>query len=72
MTTRNSRLEVAHELAGWLRRHYGGIIADVKLYGSVARGTDDSPSDVDLLILVHCGLSSAEREELSRRAWKAD
>ena len=72
MTTPNPRLAVARELAGWLRRQYGDIVADVRLYGSVARGSDDALSDVDLLILVRRVLSRAEREELSQRAYKAD
>ncbi|MFW5868572.1 MAG: nucleotidyltransferase domain-containing protein [Armatimonadota bacterium] len=72
MTDRNPRLAVAQELAHWLRRCYGDIVADVRLYGSVARGSDDALSDVDVLILVRRRLSRAEREQLSRRAYEAD
>lgn len=35
-----------------LSRHYGNHLAGVVLYGSVARQTNDSSSDIDLLVLL--------------------
>ena len=35
-----------------LRAHYGRRLADVVLHGSVARGTYEAESDVDLLVLL--------------------
>jgi len=65
-------MAVAGQLARWLRRRFGDAIADVRLYGSVARGTDRATSDIDLLILVNRPLRYEEREELSARAYELD
>jgi len=72
MDRSNPRLQVARELVEWLRRRHGNAVAGVRLYGSVARGTDDALSDIDLLILIRRALTYAEREELSRRAYQLD
>ncbi len=72
MASHERRLEAARELAEWLRERFDEVIADVRLFGSVARGTDDEQSDIDLLVLVRRPLSPQEREELSIRAYDED
>lgn len=72
MTGNRERTAAARRLARWLRRRFGKVIADVRLYGSVARGTDRPESDVDLLVLVTRPLRREEREELSSRAYEID
>lgn len=72
MATHDDRVAAAKEIAKWLRQRHDEIVADVRLYGSVARNADEPHSDVDPLILMRRPLSHAEREELSRRAYEAD
>ena len=72
MATHRQRVAVAKQIARWLRRTYGEAIEDVRLYGSVARGTDSSTSDIDILILASRPLTDVERDELSRRAYDED
>jgi len=72
MANREDRLQVARELAKWLHGRFGDVVADVRLFGSVARGTDGDESDVDLLVLVRRPLTDREREELSARAYEED
>ncbi len=72
MTTHQQRAAAAEDLARWLRGRFGSAVEDVRLYGSVARGSDGAESDVDVLILVSRPLTHDEREELSRRAYEID
>jgi predicted nucleotidyltransferase len=72
MTTHQQRSAAAKDLARWLRRRFGSVVEDVRLYGSVARGTDGTESDIDVLILVSRSLTHDEREELSSRAYEID
>lgn len=44
--------ELLGKVRSILREHYGERLADVVLHGSVARGTDEPESDVDLLVLL--------------------
>jgi uncharacterized protein len=48
----NSARTVVDECRELLRKHYGARLADVVLYGSVARGEDSEESDIDLLVLL--------------------
>lgn len=52
-----------HEAADLLRRRYpvNGVI----LFGSKARGDDDSESDIDLLVLTSRALSRGERHAMT-------
>lgn len=44
--------KILEELAGFLQEVYGNRLRAVILYGSVARGTQTSESDVDIMVLV--------------------
>lgn len=72
MATHAQRMVVARELADWLRMRFGGVVSDVRLFGSVARGSDEEYSDIDLLILVTRPLTAAERDQLAARAYDLD
>lgn len=72
MATHAQRMAVARELADWLRTRFGGVVSDVRLFGSVARGSDEEYSDIDLLILVTRPLTAAERDQLAARAYDLD
>jgi kanamycin nucleotidyltransferase len=69
--TRPRRLELAHEIAGQIHRHYGDRVLALGVYGSVARGTDGPYSDIEM----HCVLRGTGFEtahEWSAGAWKAE
>lgn len=44
--------KMLEELAGFLQQVYGNRLKAVILYGSVARGTQTSESDIDIMVLV--------------------
>jgi predicted nucleotidyltransferase len=44
--------EILDECRRRLRDHYGEELADIVLYGSIARGDEDAESDIDLLVLL--------------------
>lgn len=43
---------------------YGGLLVRILLYGSVARGTDDEDSDVDIAVLLKAGETKEMGEEM--------
>lgn len=45
-------MEIYHRLAERLQTVYGDRLKAVILYGSVARGTADNDSDIDIMVLV--------------------
>lgn len=45
--------ELRREIRSRLHGYYGERLDDVVLHGSVARGTDEPDSDIDLLVLLH-------------------
>lgn len=45
-------VELLRNVRGRLQEHYGERLEDVVLHGSVARGTDEPESDIDLLVLL--------------------
>lgn len=69
--TRDHRLQIARQIAGRLRRHYGEQLLALGLYGSLARGTDGPYSDIEM----HCVLHGSGIEfchEWSAGPWKAE
>jgi predicted nucleotidyltransferase len=72
MTTHHRRLATAAALSRWLNEQFGEDVVEVRLYGSVARGTDGPGSDIDLLILTRRPLTANERQRLSRQAYEQD
>jgi predicted nucleotidyltransferase len=44
--------KILSELSDLMRQTYGSILKAVILYGSVARGTQNSESDIDIIVLV--------------------
>jgi len=63
---------VARALADWLRKRLGERVANVILFGSVARGEADEESDVDLLVLVSEPLTAGEEAEVSDYSYGLD
>lgn len=69
--THSQRLQLADEIAGQVRRHYGERVLAIGLYGSLARGTDGPYSDIEM----HCvlqGVSIDTSHEWSAGPWKAE
>jgi len=62
----------ARQLAGWLRERFGNRIADIRLFGSWARGEADADSDVDVLVVFEDTPTREEREEISWRRYDID
>jgi uncharacterized protein (UPF0332 family)/predicted nucleotidyltransferase len=59
--------QATREYVERLRRHYGGRLAALVLYGSRARGQGDDESDVDLLVVLRDGYQwETEQAEVSR------
>ena len=61
--TRNLALELAAALQARLRDRFGPRLADVRMFGSRARGSAHDESDVDILVLVQ-NLSRPEKNEV--------
>jgi len=59
-------------LAAWLRERFGRRIADIRLFGSWARGEADEDSDVDVLVVFEEPPTREEREEISWRRYDID
>jgi len=62
----NRRL-IANIIANYLTLTYEDLIQSIILFGSVAQGTDDVESDIDLLILTRTKLSYNQKIELTDR-----
>lgn len=56
-------VESLQDLLNRLRQHYGDRLAQVALYGSVARGTQNAQSDVDVLVVLDRIDSLSDRTE---------
>jgi len=68
---RSRRLELAHEIATQIQRHYGDHVLALGVYGSLARGTDGPYSDIEM----HCVLRGNGIDkcfEWSAGTWKAE
>ena len=48
----NDRKEILDRCKQILQEHYGPSLEGVLIYGSVARGEDETGSDIDLLVLL--------------------
>ena len=59
-TLGQSERQALLELAAWLRSRFGPRLADLRLFGSRARGEGHEESDVDVLVAVD-DLTSDER-----------
>ena len=46
-----NRKQIAKEFANEAKRMFGNEIENITLFGSVARGEDDTESDIDVLII---------------------
>ncbi|NMG82650.1 MAG: nucleotidyltransferase domain-containing protein [Methanosarcinales archaeon] len=46
-----NKKQIAKEFANEVKRMFGGEIENITLFGSVARGEDDTESDIDVLII---------------------
>jgi predicted nucleotidyltransferase len=57
------------ELRDALRAQFGSRLADVRLFGSYARGDWGPESDVDVLVVV-TGLTEAERRRVFELGWE--
>ncbi len=52
-TIRDEKLKgILQELTGLLQQVYGDRLKSIILYGSVARGTQEKGSDIDIMVLV--------------------
>lgn len=54
----------------WLRRRFGDGVAELRVFGSRARGEGHEESDLDLLVAVE-GMTSAERREIAQQSGDA-
>ncbi len=59
------RMRVAREFARWLREHLGGVVLEVRVFGSTARGDVHEESDVDVFFLVARKLTTEEELEVA-------
>jgi uncharacterized protein len=57
------RQRAIREFAGQLRASLGALLADVRLFGSVARGDARPDSDIDILVVVHAADHDRSRFE---------
>ena len=71
-TRAQTGLRSARQLAAWLRERFGRRIADIRLFGSWARGEADEDSDVDVLAVFEEPPTREEREEISWRRYDID
>ncbi len=60
------------QLTEMLRRDYGSIIEDIRLYGSKARGDSTPESDLDVLVLVREPLDWVTKRSIRHRAADLD
>lgn len=60
------------QLAQMLRRDYGSVVADIRLFGSKARGDVTSDSDLDVLVLVREPLDWATKGAIGDRVTDLD
>ncbi|MBI3922888.1 MAG: nucleotidyltransferase domain-containing protein [Armatimonadetes bacterium] len=55
------------QLTEMLRQDYGGIIADIRLYGSKARGDSTPEPDLDVLVLTRQVVDQATKRAIGDR-----
>jgi predicted nucleotidyltransferase len=60
-------LEALRTLKSWLSSRFGGRLQQMRLFGSVARGTAHSGSDVDVCVLIE-DLTAPERASIYEQA----
>jgi kanamycin nucleotidyltransferase len=68
---RSRRLELAHDIAARVQRHYGETLVAIGAYGSLARGTDGPYSDIEMHCVVR-GTGVDKALEWSAGPWKAE
>ena len=56
---------ITDELVGGITGALGSVVTEIILYGSVARGTAEHDSDVDIALLTRRPLSAEEEDRLS-------
>jgi predicted nucleotidyltransferase len=49
----NDRSEILNQCKKILKENYGSSLEGILIYGSVARGQDETGSDIDLLVLLN-------------------
>ena len=65
-----NRKLIAHIVANYLVLSYKDFIQTIILFGSVAQGTDDIESDIDLLVLTQTKISYNQKLELTDKIVK--
>ncbi|HHV09176.1 MAG TPA: nucleotidyltransferase domain-containing protein [Clostridiales bacterium] len=59
------QIELFKRLTDGLLGIYGDLLISIVLYGSVARGTQQADSDIDIAVLVKKGLTKEMKDKMS-------